>query len=118
MQQCFISLPVGQSQGPGTGSTVQGVPDLGLLAVGACFDGEQASGWTLVVQYCYLDWAEQGTVGDYWQNTIQTFFCLFFNRLKQQWTAEGPCTTNWTPSLSSDAVMVFLRTVDAGKRQV
>lgn len=64
MQQCFVSLPVSQSQGPGTGSTVQGVPNLGLLAVGACFDGEQASGRTLVVQYSYLDWRGKGTVGD------------------------------------------------------
>lgn len=64
MQQCFVSLPVSQSQGPGTGSTVQGVPDLGLLAVGACFNWEQASGRTLVVQYRYLDWTEKETVGD------------------------------------------------------
>lgn len=47
---CSIYLPIGHSQGPGTSSTVQGVSDLGLLAGGACFNWEKASGWTLIVQ--------------------------------------------------------------------
>jgi len=56
---CLVYSPVGHGQGPGTGSTVQGVPDLGLLAGGACFDREKASGRTLVVQNGRLDWIER-----------------------------------------------------------
>lgn len=43
--------PVGHGEGPGTGGTVQRVPDLGLLAVGARLHGEQAGGGALEVQY-------------------------------------------------------------------
>lgn len=57
-----VYSPVGQSQGPGTGSTVQGVPDLGLFAGGACFDGEEASGGTLVVQDGCFDQIERDGV--------------------------------------------------------
>lgn len=87
MQQCLVCLPVSQRQGPGTGSTIQGVPDLGLLAVGTCFDGEQAGGWTLVVQYGYLDWTRGKNGGrlvpqyrpKYW---IYVSFSLEGHRLK------------------------------------
>ena len=48
-------LPVSQSQSPGTGSTVERVPDLGLLAAGAGLDGEQTSGGALEVQDGALD---------------------------------------------------------------
>lgn len=52
---CVFYSPVGQGQGPGAGGAVQGVSDLGFLAVGACFDREEAGGWTLVVQNRGLD---------------------------------------------------------------
>lgn len=82
---CFGYQPVSQSQRPSTGSAVQGVPDLGLFAGGTCFDGEQASGGTLVVQDCYLDWTERN--GER----------VVMHQLKYQWTKCLRSITSWLP---------------------